>query len=125
MKQGTVLFPAVDLKDGRKLTLACVKETTNIAADEESKPRLFHLLKFGYSVKNPNDDENQKLGNLIAEGRAVKTPFFVSGVHSKGVSKLFLNNLAKLLQDEFEHRFGNYITTSSKIQSREVKVEPS
>jgi len=118
MKNGTILFPAVDLKDGRKLTLACVREEV---IEEDTQP--FHVMKFGYSVKNPMDDENQKLGNIIAEGRAVKTPFFVAGVHSKGVSKLFLTNIAKLLQDEFEHRFGNYITTSSKVQPREAKVE--
>jgi len=131
MKQGTIVFPSVDLKDDRKLILAV--DVTDITAqfveeltDGSVKvpPTNVFALRFGHSIKNPKDSQNEKLGAVIATGRAKKTPVFGAILQSKGVSKIFLTNLAKVLQDEFGHRLENYITTSKKGQLRKTEVQP-
>ncbi len=123
MKNGTIEFPTVDLPEGRKLTLvAHVRDLKDIIKDDKLSN---FFIQFGYSVKNPLDKENPVLASTIAKGRALNKPTLAVGVRAKGVSKEFLNNIAKLMQDEFTHRFGNYITTSRKKERREATVEPS
>lgn len=108
MKDGTIVFPTVDLPEDRKLTLAATVRENGKDRDK------FFTVRFGYSVKNPKDDTNEELGQIIAKGRADKTPLFAFVVRSKGVSKALLQGTAKLIQDEFANRFGNYITVKEK-----------
>jgi hypothetical protein len=111
-KENNLIFAPVDLKEGRILTLAAQWKSLNLPKKKA------HVINFGYSVKNPGDTTNEELGKIIAEGRASKTPFAQIFVEGERVSKKLVEDAAKLFQEEFQHRFHNYVTAGAK------KVKP-
>lgn len=107
-KSTQTVFDPVDLQDGRRLIL--VANTREVPIKSRRKA---HLIDFGWSVKNPTDTGvKDDLGLSIAKGRAEKHPVFQIATIGERVSKTLLNNLAKVITDEFNHRFGNYVPLS-------------
>jgi hypothetical protein len=110
-KETTTVFPPVDLGEGRILTIASVQ----VEARQTNKGKPFVGVSFGYSIKNPEDPSvNQELGNNIAKGRALKSPFAVIGICGDRFTKKLIEDLKNVLQEDFKHRLNNYVSANTK-----------
>ena len=119
MKDGMIVFPAVDLEGDRKLTLAA--EVHTLRDDEDDA--VGRVATFGYSIKNPSDKENTELAKIIAKGRATKSPVFIFSTAGYDMPRELLNKVATVIQEEFKTRLDYYVPLSKKKDGTSKKIQ--
>ena len=97
-------FNTADIGEGRILTVVCEKMVL------ESHGKQKSILSFGHSVKSSTDEKNERLGQLIAAGRAEKTPAMMVMVQGQPTTKM-IEKFATILEKDFKKRFSNYVKT--------------
>ncbi len=87
------------------------------------------VLMIGWSARNPEDKEIQpKLAQMIAEGRALKKPFFTVVLNGPKPTPDLCTTLLESAAKEFQQKIGYYLPSvrkhgSNKIQPRKATME--
>ena len=73
------------------------------------------VLLVGWSARNPEDKEIQpKLATMIAEGRALKKPFFTAVFDGPKPTKDLCTMLVESAAKEFQSKLGYYLPSTRK-----------
>jgi hypothetical protein len=84
--------------------------------DRKHRPEL-HVVGFGHSMQNPEDEVDDELAELIASNRSVTNPYLVVSINTVNLKDSFIDKIGKLFAEELALYPEDYVLLGKRARN--------